>query len=83
MSTTETELVRRDELPPLPADTFQERMGVLFRLSPGERRRVARRGELTYAEACKWAARFPDEVELVDGEFWFIAQHTPEARDAA
>jgi hypothetical protein len=33
---------------------------------------------LTYAEACKWAARYPHEVELVDGEFWFIAQRTPE-----
>jgi hypothetical protein len=57
-------------------------MAALYRMSREERRAAARRGELTYAEACKWAARFPDEVELVDGEFWFIAQRTPEAADA-
>jgi hypothetical protein len=68
-------------LPPLSRASFQERMAVLCRMSRDDRQAAARRGDLTYAEACKWAARFPDEVELVDGEFWFISQHTPETRD--
>ena len=70
-------------LPPLSGATFQERMAVLYRMSPNERQAAALRGELTYAEACKWAARYPHEVALVDGEFWFIAQRTPETADAA
>jgi hypothetical protein len=63
--------------------SMQERLAALCRMSPDERRAAARRGELTYAEACKWAARYPHEVELVDGEFWFIAQRTPEAMEAS
>ena len=60
-----------------PGASFRERLAVLYRLSAGERRAATRRGELTHPEACKWAARFPGEVELVDGEFWFIGQRTP------
>jgi hypothetical protein len=79
MSTIDAASHPHTALPQLPGASFQERMSALYRLSPEERREAGRRGELTYAEACKWAARFPHEVELVDGEFWFIAQRTPEA----
>ena len=71
----------RSALPPLPGASFQERMTALDRMSAQERRAAARRGELTLTEACKWAARYPHEVELVDGEYWFIAQRTPEATE--
>jgi hypothetical protein len=79
MSTTEAAFQPGSALPRLP--TLQERLAVLYRMSPDERRAAARRGELAYAEACKWAARYPHEVELVDGEFWFMAQRTPEATE--
>ena len=62
---------------PLPPGASFQRMAVLYRLSPGECQAAARRGQLTHAEACKWAARFPGEVEPVGGEFWFIGQRTP------
>jgi hypothetical protein len=81
MSTIEAASQPRSALPRLLGASFQERMSALYRLSPDERRAAARRGELTYGEACKWAARYPHEVELVDGEFWFIAQRTPEATE--
>jgi hypothetical protein len=81
MSTTETAFQSAGALPRLPGASLQERLAVLYRMSPEERRAAARRGELTYVEACKWAARYPHEVELVDGEFWFIAQRTPEATE--
>jgi hypothetical protein len=81
MSISEAALQPASALPRLPGATLQERLAVLYRISPDERRAAARRGELTYAEACKWAARYPHEVELVDGEFWFIAQRTPEATE--
>jgi hypothetical protein len=83
MSTIDAPAQRRSALPRLPGASFQERMSALYRLSPDERRTAARCGELTYAEACKWAARYPHEVELIDGEFWFIAQRTPEATEGS
>jgi hypothetical protein len=83
MSTTEAGFQSGSALPRLPGASLQERMAVLYRMSADERRAAARRGDLTYAEACKWAARYPHEVELVDGEFWFIAQRTPEATEAS
>ena len=79
MSTSEAAFQPGSALPALPDATLQERLAVLYRMTPDERRAAARRGELTDAEACKWAARYPHEVELVDGEFWF--QRTPEATE--
>jgi hypothetical protein len=83
MSTIEAASQPGSALPRLPSATLQERMAVLYRMLPDERRAAASRGELTYVEACKWAARYPQEVELVDGELWFIAQRTPEATEAS
>jgi hypothetical protein len=83
MSTSEAASQPANASPRRPGANTKERLAVLYRMSPDERRAAARRGELTYAEACKWAARYPHEVELVDGEFWFIAQRTPEATEAS
>jgi hypothetical protein len=80
MSTTEAALKPGSALPRLPGATLQERLAVLYRMTPDERRAAARRGELTYAEACKWAARYPHEVELVDGEFWSSPSGHPRRR---
>jgi hypothetical protein len=74
MSATYSGRAARSALPPLPGATFQERMAVLYRMSSEERVATARSGELTYAEACKWAARYPHEVELVDGESLLAAR---------
>ena len=40
-----------------------------------------RRGDLTLEQCCAWAARHPDQVPLLHGEFEFIAAFTPEARE--
>ena len=37
-----------------------------------------RRGEFDFETCCRWAARYPHEVPLLDGEFEFIARTTPE-----
>jgi hypothetical protein len=58
MSTTEAAFQPGSALPRLPGATLQERLAVLYRMTPDERRAAARRGELTYVEACKWAARY-------------------------
>jgi hypothetical protein len=78
MSATYSPSATRSALPPLPGATFQERMAVLYRTSSEERIATARSGELTYAERASGPRVTPHEVELVDGEFWFIAQRTPE-----
>ena len=39
-------------------------------------------GELSYAQLCRWAARHPDEVATLHGEFIFIAVGLPEIADA-
>jgi hypothetical protein len=64
----------------LPASP-QERRAMFWRLSPAERVALMRAGQLTLKECCRWAARAPHEIPIVDGEFEFIAAFTPEARE--
>jgi hypothetical protein len=63
----------------LPA-TDHERRQAFWRLSAHERVALMRAGELTIAECCRWAARAPHEVPIVNGEFEFIAAFTTDAR---
>ena len=48
-----------------------------------ERVRAMRAGKLSLRLCLHWASRRPAEVPLLDGEFEFIAIHTPDAADAA
>jgi hypothetical protein len=50
-----------------------ERLARMWSLTPDEREAAARRGELSLGEMCRWASRFPAEIEIVAGEFWFLA----------
>jgi hypothetical protein len=49
-------------------------------LALGQEGRLAayRRGEFDFETCCRWAARYPHEVPLLDGEFEFIALTMPE-----
>ena len=38
-----------------------------------------RRGELTLEQCAAWAARYPEQVPLLNGEFEYLARFTPEA----
>ena len=38
-------------------------------------------GELTMRQCFAWARRAPTDIPVLDGEFWFIAIHTPEVAD--
>ncbi len=59
-----------------------DRLARMWAMTPEERVRAARQGRLSLGEMLRWAARRPSEVELVDGEFWFITALTPEAAEA-
>ena len=58
-----------------------EHVAFMWSLSPAERQAAARRGEFSLGEMLTWAARYPHEVELVDGEFWFLTVYMAEYDD--
>ena len=51
-----------------------ERLQRMWSMRPADRDAAARRGEFSLGEMLKWAAGEPSTVELVHGEFWFIAE---------
>ena len=50
----------------------EERLGRMWSMSSHQRIAAAQRGEFTLGEMLRWASRRPNEVPLVDGEFFFI-----------
>ena len=49
-----------------------DRLARMWAMTSEERVRAARQGRFSLGEMLRWAARRPSEVELVDGEFFFI-----------
>lgn len=57
-----------------PSDApLTEQRARLARMRPGERRAAYERGELSHRQCYLWAAGWPHEVPIVNGEFEFIA----------
>jgi hypothetical protein len=54
------------------------RLEALWRMTPTERVAAMRRGDLTMEQCCAWAARYPTQVPLLNGEFEFIAAYMSE-----
>jgi hypothetical protein len=59
----------------------RERREALRRLGRDGRLAGYRRGEFSLDTCCLWAAAYPHEVPLLNGEFEFIARTTPEVLD--
>lgn len=57
------------------------RLQSMWDMSVDERVAAMRRGELTLEQCAAWAARCPEQVPLLNGEFEYIAAFTPEARE--
>lgn len=53
----------------------------LWAMTADERRAAMYAGTLPLRHSLEWASRAPQEVPQLNGEFWFIAIHTPEAAD--
>lgn len=49
-------------------------VSILSRMTSEERVRAYRHGTFTYRELNIWAARYPDEVPLLNGEFEWISR---------
>lgn len=58
----------------LPQTSIVQEREALTRMKPDQRLGAYQRGELTYRQCCSWAARWPHEVPLLNGEFEFIAR---------
>lgn len=54
------------------------RLSALWRMTANERVAAMRRGELSLEQCAAWAARHPEEVPRVDGEYEYLAAFTPE-----
>jgi hypothetical protein len=54
------------------------RLRALWQMTPSQRVAAMRRGELTLQQCAAWAARHPEQVPLLDGEFEYLAALTPE-----
>jgi len=50
-------------------------VAVLQRMTPEERIRASRHGGFTRWERWVWAARYPDEIPLINDEFEWIARN--------
>jgi len=61
--------------------TAQEGIDALMQMTATERQAALRRGDLSRRQCWAWVQRHPDEVPLINGEWFFIAAHTPEAAD--
>jgi hypothetical protein len=59
----------------------EARLRSLWEMTPAQRVAAMRRGELSLEQCAAWAARYPKQVPLLNGEFEFLAAHTPEVRE--
>lgn len=59
----------------------EQRLAPLWRMSVNERIAAMRNGQLTLEQCAAWAARCPQEMPLLNGEFEYIAAFTPEVRE--
>ncbi len=59
----------------------EARLRGLWQMTVAQRIAAMRRGELTLEQCAAWAARHPEQVPLLNGEFEYIAMFTPEVCD--
>lgn len=57
------------------------RLRNLWEMTVAGRIAAMRRGELSLEQCSAWAARYPEQVPLLNGEFEYLAAFTPEACD--
>jgi hypothetical protein len=59
-------------------DARNARLRALWQMTPAQRLAAMRRGELTLEQCSAWAARHPEQMPLLNGEFEYLAILTPE-----
>ena len=72
----------RPRLPRINTDVpLEEQFAEVDRMTPEQRLEAMFRGEFTYAQLGHWSARYPHEVPMVNGEFWWIVAHLDDVLD--
>jgi hypothetical protein len=54
------------------------RLAPMWRMTPTQRIAAMRRGDLSLEQCCAWAASYPEQVPLINGEYEFLAAYTLE-----
>ena len=57
------------------------RLRPMWEMSVERRVRAMRRGELSLEQCAAWAARYPEQVPMLNGEFEYLAAFIPEVRE--
>jgi hypothetical protein len=57
------------------------RLEALWIMTPTQRVAAMRRGELSLEQCAAWAARYPEQVPQINGEYEYLAAFTPEVRE--
>ncbi len=65
-----------------PPAAQREELEELWAMSQDERVAAMYAGELSQSQCFAWARRAPAKIPTLEGEFWFIAVHTPEICEA-
>jgi hypothetical protein len=63
------------------ARTRAARLRRVWEMTAEQRVMAMRRGELSLEQCAAWAARYPEQVPVLNGEFEYLAAFTPEARE--
>jgi hypothetical protein len=59
----------------------EARLRALWKMTVSQRINAMRKGELSLEQCAAWAARYPEQVPLLNGEFEYLAAFTPEVRE--
>jgi hypothetical protein len=59
-------------------DARGARLRTLWQMTAAQRIAAMRRGALSLEQGAGWAARHPEQIPLLNGEFEYIAELTPE-----
>jgi hypothetical protein len=57
------------------------RLQALWKMTVSQRINAMRKGELSLEQCAAWAARYPEQMPLLNGEFEYLSAFTPEVRE--
>ena len=59
----------------------EARLRALWQMTPSQRINAMRKGELSLEQCAAWAARYPEQMPQLNGEFEYLAAFIPEVRE--
>jgi hypothetical protein len=59
----------------------EARLETLWKMTVSQRINAMRDGKLSLEQCSAWAARYPEQVPLLNGEFEYLAAFTPEVAE--